>query len=119
MIMVLPMLTACGDDDEDTIDLNSIVGTWMCVKSTDKYQGQSVEGLLVGAQVTIYSNGTYTSTAESFGLSGTYTYNGETFTAKSKSGDTFVIKATVNNNNMYWSGTASNGVSFSYNFKRE
>ena len=118
MLFVLPMMVACGDDDEE-IDLNEIVGTWMCVKSVDSYQGQSANGLLVGAEVTIYSNGTYTSTAESFGNKGTYSYNGETFTAKSVGGDVFVISVSVKGNDMRWKGTASSGVSFDYSFKRE
>ena len=120
MVMALPLVMACGnDDDEGGVDLNQIVGTWMCVKSTDSYQGRSVDGLLVGAEVTINSNSTYTSTAESFGRSGTYTYNGETFTAKSSAGDTFIVKVSVSKNDMRWIGTASNGVSFDYTFKRE
>ncbi|MBO4612854.1 MAG: lipocalin family protein [Bacteroidaceae bacterium] len=118
MVMALPVMVACGDD-EDTVDLNEIEGTWMCVKSTDSYQGQSVDGLLVGAEITIRSNGTYTSTSDNFGRSGTYTYNGETFTAKSNTGDTFIVKIKVKGNDMNWVGTASNGVSFNYSFKRE
>lgn len=120
LVMALPLMVACGSDDDDSgVDLNKIVGTWMCVKSTDTMQGISAEDQFVGVQVTIRDNGTYSSTAESFGRSGTYTYNGETFTAKSSSGKTFIVKATVNKNDMRWTGTASNGVSFDYSFKRE
>ena len=119
VVMMVPIMVACGDDENESVNLNKIEGTWMCVKSTDTYQGRSVDDLLVGAEITINSNGTYTSTAESFGRSGTYTYNGETFTAKNTNGDTFVVKVTVKGNDMNWVGTASNGVSFNYGFKRE
>ena len=113
------VVTSCSDDDDNDLNLDKIVGKWMCVKSTDTYQGTTVEGLLVGAQVVINANGTYSSTAESFGKTGTYVYNGETFTAKNTNGETFIIKAMVHNNDMNWEGTSSTGVSFNYSFKRE
>ncbi|MBP5514150.1 MAG: hypothetical protein J6Y04_05190 [Bacteroidaceae bacterium] len=99
--------------------MDKIEGTWMCVKSLDTHQGTTVEGLLVGAQIVIKANGTYTSSAETFGKLGTYIYNGETFTTKSISGNTFVIKVTFYKYDMNLVGTTSNGVSFSYSFKRE
>ena len=54
----------------------------MCVESQDTSNGQTYEGLLVGAQITIRNNGTYTSTSTSFGSSGTYVLNENTITAK-------------------------------------
>lgn len=122
MVMALPLLMACGSDDDENdakVELNQIVGTWMCVKSTDTMHGISAQDQFVGVRVTINSDGTYSSTAESFGLSGSYAYNGDTFTAQSRGGKTFVINATVGKYDMRWKGTASNGVSFDYSFKRE
>ena len=122
MIMVV-MMTACGGDDNDgNIDVNQAVGTWMCVQSTDTYRGQSVTGLLVGTEITIKADGTYTSTASSstsvMGKSGTYTINGNTITART-SGYTFVMTASFNGNRMTWDGTATNGVNFHYIFQKE
>ena len=124
-VIMMSMMTACGSDDDDNggdIDVNQAVGTWMCVQSTDTYRGQSVTGLLVGKEITIKANGTYTSTASSetsvMGKSGTYTVNGNTITAKT-TGYTFVIQPSFNGNRMTWDGTASNGVNFHYVFQKE
>lgn len=124
-VIMMSMMTACGNDDDDNggdIDVKQAVGTWMCVQSTDTYRGQSVTGLLVGTEITIKANGTYTSTATAetsvMGKSGTYTINGNTITAKT-SGYTFVIQASFSGNRMIWDGTASNGVNFHYVFQKE
>ena len=55
MLPIVCSLCACSssDDDNENIDINSAVGTWMCTKSTDTYQGYTSEGLLVGAQIVI------------------------------------------------------------------
>ena len=94
----------------------------MCVQSTDTYRGQSVTGLLVGTEITIKADGTYTSTASSstsvMGKSGTYTINGNTITART-SGYTFVMTVSFNGNRMTWDGTATNGVNFHYIFQKE
>ena len=123
MMMMVVVMTACGGDDNDgNIDVNQAVGTWMCVQSTDTYRGQSVTGLLVGTEITIKADGTYTSTASSstsvMGKSGTYTINGNTITART-SGYTFVMTASFNGNRMTWDGTATNGVNFHYVFQKE
>ena len=123
MMMMVVMMTACGGDDNDgNIDVNQAVGTWMCVQSTDTYRGQSVTGLLVGTEITIKADGTYTSTASSstsvMGKSGTYTINGNTITART-SGYTFVMTASFNGNRMTWDGTATNGVNFHYIFQKK
>ncbi|MBQ5872455.1 MAG: lipocalin family protein, partial [Bacteroidaceae bacterium] len=88
------------------------------VKSTDTYQGMSQDGLLVGAQIKINENGTFTSTSYNFGRSGTYTYKGNQITAKSSAG-TFVVTVTIDGDKMTWRGTSSTGVSFQYVFQRE
>jgi len=123
LMMMVVVMTACGGDDNDgNIDVNQAVGTWMCVQSTDTYRGQSVTGLLVGTEITIKADGTYTSTASSstsvMGKSGTYTINGNTITART-SGYTFVMTASFNGNRMTWDGTATNGVNFHYVFQKE
>ena len=117
-------LSSCGSDEEKTetstqINVNQAVGTWMCTSSTDTYEGKTYTGLLVGAQVTIKNDGTYTSTSSSIGKQGSYVMNGNTFTAKNSSGDTFVVKVSINGNTMTWQGTSSTGVSFHYVFAKE
>lgn len=120
-MVALPMSVACSSDSEEdeVFDINKAYGTWMCIQSTDSYQGHSQNGLLVGAQITINKGGTYSSTASSFGRTGTYTYTGNQITARSSSGDTFVVTVSINGDKMTWSGTASTGVSFKYVFQKE
>lgn len=122
--MMMSLVVACGDDGDDDgsrgDELRSkAVGTWMCTKSTDSAQGKSYDGLMVGKQVTIKADGTYTSTASTFGYSGSYTIKGNTITAKSKDGSTFVVTVTISGDKMTWNGTASNGTTFHYVFTRE
>ena len=127
MVMALPLMVACGGDDEgssgggakDEDLIRQAIGTWMCTESTDSQQGQSYNGLMVGKEVTINLNGTYTSTAPTFGYTGTYTVSGNKITAKSNSGGTFVITVTISGDKMTWNGTANNGVTFRYVFVRE
>jgi hypothetical protein len=122
VVLLMPLTMSCSSDDdgakgEDLV--KQAVGTWMCTKSTDSAAGQSYDGLMVGKQVTINANGTYTSTASSFGYSGTYTISGNKITAKSSSGATFVVNVSISGDTMTWNGTASNGTSFRYIFIRE
>ena len=123
VVMVMPIMVACGSDGDSGASGDGLktqaVGTWMCTQSTDSANGYSVDGLMVGKEVTIKSDGTYTSTSESFGYKGSYVVNGNKITAKSESGDTFVVTVTINGNSMTWNGTASNGTSFHYVFTRE
>jgi hypothetical protein len=91
----------------------------MCVESTDTQQsGYELKSLIVGKEITIKKDGTFTSNAPSFGKSGTFTVSGNSITAKSEVG-TFVVTVTVSGNKMTWDGTASNGVRFHYVFQRE
>lgn len=126
--MMVAMLSvgfaSCGSDDDDNSPsgndlVTKAIGTWMCTSSTDSAMGYSIDGLMVGKEVTIKSNGTYTSTAETFGYSGTYTIKGNTITAKSKDGATFMVNVTISGDKMTWNGTASNGTTFKYVFTRE
>ena len=91
----------------------------MCVESYDTSYGETYSGLLVGAQITIKSDGTYTSTASSFGASGTYVINQNTITARNNRNETFVVSVTIKGNSMKWEGTSSTGVKFKYTFKKE
>ncbi|MBQ9641565.1 MAG: lipocalin family protein [Bacteroidaceae bacterium] len=122
VVFVVLTMAACGSDEKEdtsTINLNEAVGTWMCISSTDTYQGVSYTGLLTGAEITIKNDGSYTSTASSFGKQGSFTINGNTITAKNSSGDTFVVTVSIKDNTMTWQGTSSTGVSFRYVFTRE
>ena len=125
MAMALPLMVACGGDDgnddgsRDTELIKKAVGKWMCTESTDSYQGQTYSGLLVGKEIAIYANGTYTSTSSSFGHSGTYAVKGNTITAKNQAGDTFMVTVGINGDQMVWNGTSSTGVTFRYVFIRE
>ena len=124
-ILMIPLMVSCGDNDEkdsspsgDDLIIKAS-GTWMCTQSVDTQNGQSYQGLMVGKEIKINPNGTYSSTAATFGYSGTYTVSGNTITARSNAGGTFLITVTINGNRMTWDGTANNGVSFRYIFERE
>lgn len=124
LLLAMPlMMVACGNDSDDDglkdAELKTQAkGRWMCTESTDTSDGYTSKGLMVGKEVFIYANGTYTSTAPSFGTKGTYTVNGNKITAYSSSGGSFVITVTVSGDRMTWNGTANNGVTFRYQFVR-
>ena len=124
-ILIIPLMVSCGDNDEkdgspsgDDLIIKAS-GTWMCTQSVDTQNGQSYQGLMVGKEITINPNGTYTSTAPTFGYSGTYTVSGNKITAHSDAGGTFIINVSISGDRMTWDGTANNGVSFRYIFERE
>ena len=124
-VMMMPLFVACGSDSDgedggarDNELKTQAIGLWMCIESRDTQYGQTMNGLMVGKEIFIYANNTYRSTSSSFGYTGTYTLSGNTITAKSSSG-TFVVTVKINGDQMVWEGTASNGVTFRYVFKRE
>lgn len=124
-ILMIPLMVSCGDNDEkdgspsgDDLIIKAS-GTWMCTQSVDTQNGQSYQGLMVGKEITINPNGTYTSTAPTFGYSGTYTVSGNKITAHSDAGGTFIINVSISGDRMTWDGTANNGVNFRYIFERE
>jgi len=126
IVLSAALFTACEKDEKEPegqkntqVTVDNAIGTWMCVSSIDSYGGERYSGLLVGVQITINADGTYTSTSSNFGRSGTYVMNASTFTAKNNAGDTFVLTADVTNDRMTWQGTSSTGVTFSYVFIRE
>ena len=122
VMMALAVFASCSKDDDNSPQgselVSKAIGTWMCTYSLDSGNGNSYEGLMVGKEVSIKSDGTYTSTAPTFGYTGTYTISGNTITAKSSSG-TFLVTVSISGNQMTWSGTASNGTTFRYVFKKE
>lgn len=112
-------LISCGDEiGDEPVNVKDCIGTWMCIQSTDNAFGKSVDGLLVGKEITLNENGTFTSTAASIGTSGVWTLNGNEATAKSDAG-TFILKIAVSGSTMKWEGTANNGVKFKYTFRKE
>ena len=124
MLLLSASLISCGDDNDNSSAsgddvMSRAIGTWMCTQSTDTQQSNSYYGLMVGKEISIFGNGTYTSTSASFGYSGTYSISGNKITAHSDSGGTFVITVNISGDRMEWNGTASNGVTFRYIFERE
>lgn len=101
-------------------DLQSLaIGTWKCTQSTDTWQnGNSYTGLMVGKEITIKNDGTYTSTSSDFGTSGSYTISGNKIIAKSISGSMFDITVTFSGDNMTWNGVTNNGITFKYVFQK-
>ena len=65
-ILMIPMMVSCGGDDEkdSTPSGDDLIikasGTWMCTQSVDTQNGKSYQGLMVGKEITISPNGTYT-----------------------------------------------------------
>lgn len=101
-------------------DLQSLaIGTWKCTQSTDTWQnGNSYTGLMVGKEITIKNDGTYTSTSSDFGTSGSYTISGNKIIANSISGSMFDITVTFSGDNMTWNGVTNNGITFKYVFQK-
>lgn len=128
LLVVLTMLFAmsCGDDDKGgsgkalTGDelVRKATGTWICTQSTDTKNGKMYEGLMVGNELTINADYTYSSTSQDFGYKGTYSVEGDKISAHSNSGKTFVISASVIGNQMTWKGASGNNVTFNYTFQR-
>lgn len=121
LLSILFVLNSCGDDSDDIVssgDVTQMYGKWTCVTSEDSYMGYTEKDNFVGQTLTINSDKTYTSSSESFGLKGTWQANGNSFTAKGSNGKTITAVFSVNGNYMTLSGSASNGVTFNYHFKR-
>ena len=113
--------TSCSsDDDEDgskDINVQEVVGTWTCTASTDKVDGKTITGYMVGESITISEDGKFSSTASSIG-NGTWELNGNKMSAKNRYGDTFSATIAVSGNKMKWSGSSSQDVSFNYTWKK-
>lgn len=115
------LFTSCSsDDDEDgskDINVQEVVGTWTCTASTDKVDGKSITGYMVGESIIITEEGKFYSTTSSIG-NGTWELIGNKISAKNTYGDTFSITIVVSGNKMKWSGSSSQGVSFNYTWKK-
>ena len=68
--MVLPTMVACGSDDDNGPSGDDLkkqaIGLWMCIESRDEISGRAYNGMMVGKEVCIMSNNTYTSTSSTF-----------------------------------------------------
>ena len=111
--------TSCSSDDDGDKDVQvqEVVGTWTCTASTDKVDGKSITGYMVGESITISEDGKFSSTASSIG-NGIWELNGNKMSAKNTYGDTFSATIAVSGNKMKWSGSSSQGVSFNYTWKK-
>ena len=113
--------TSCSSDDDGDgskdINVQEVVGTWTCTASTDKVDGKTITGYMVGESITISEDGKFSSTASSIG-NGTWELNGNKMSAKNRYGDTFSATIAVSGNKMKWSGSSSQGVSFNYTWKK-
>ena len=114
--------TSCSsDDDEDgskDFNVQEVVGTWTCTASTDKVDGKTITGYMVGESITISEDGKFSSTASSIG-NGTWELNGNKMSAKNTYGDTFSATIVVSGNKMKWNGTSSLNVSFNYTWEKK
>lgn len=115
------VFTSCSSDDDgdgsNGFNAQEVFGTWTCTASTDKMDGQTITGYMVGKTITIKEDGKFTSTSSSIG-NGTWVLDGNQITATNTSGDIFSITLVVNGNTMKWNGTSSQGVSFNYTWKK-
>lgn len=113
--------TSCSSDDDGDgskdINVQEVVGTWTCTASTDKVDGKTITGYMVGESITISKDGKFSSTASSIG-NGSWVLNGNKISAKNTYGDTFSATIVVSGNTMKWNGSSSEGVSFNYTWKK-
>ena len=115
------VFTSCSSDDDgdgsNGFNAQEVFGTWTCTASTDKMDGQTITGYMVGKTITIKEDGKFTSTSSSIG-NGTWVLDGNQITATNTSGDIFSITLVVSGNTMKWNGNSSQGVSFNYTWKK-
>ena len=116
------LFTSCSSDDDGDgskdINVQEVVGTWTCTASTDKVDGKSITGYMVGESITISEDGKFSSTASSIG-NGTWELNGNKMSAKNRYGDTFSATIVLSGNKMKWNGTSSLSVSFNYTWEKK
>ena len=114
--------TACSSDDDGDgskdINVQEVVGTWTCTASTDKVDGKSITGYMVGESIIITEEGKFYSTTSSIG-NGTWELIGNKISAKNTYGETFSVTIVVSGDKMKWSGSSSQGVSFNYTWKKD
>lgn len=122
MSVTVMFFTSCSSDDDGDgskdINVQEVVGTWTCTASTDKVDGKSITGYMVGESITISEDGKFSSTASSIG-NGTWKLDGNKMSAKNTYGDTFSATIVVSGNKMKWNGTSSLDVSFNYTWEKK
>lgn len=115
------VFTSCSSDDDGDgskdINVQEVFGTWTCTASTDKMNGQTTTGYMVGKSITISEDGKFSSTASSIG-NGTWALDGNKISAKNTSGATFNVTISVSGNTMKWNGTSSLDISFNYTWEK-
>lgn len=115
------VFTSCSSDDDGDgskdINVQEVFGTWTCTASTDKMNGQTTTGYMVGKSITISEDGKFSSTASSIG-NGTWVLDGNKISAKNTSGVTFNATISVSGNTMKWNGTSSLDISFNYTWEK-
>ena len=115
------LFTSCSSDDDGDgskdINVQEVVGTWTCTASTDKVDGKSITGYMVGESIIITEEGKFYSTTSSIG-NGTWELIGNKISAKNTYGETFSVTIVVSGDKMKWSGSSSQGVSFNYTWKK-
>ena len=122
MSVTVMFFTSCSSDDDGDgskdINVQEVVGTWTCTASTDKVDGKSITGYMVGEPIIISEDGKLSSTASSIG-NGTWKLDGNKMSAKNTYGDTFSATIVVSGNKMKWNGTSSLDVSFNYTWEKK
>lgn len=118
--LTVMFFTSCSSDDDGDKDVQvqEVVGTWTCTASTDKVDGKTITGYMVGESITISEDGKFFSTESSIG-NGTWELNGNKMSAKNTYGDTFSATIVVSGNKMKWNGTSSLDVSFNYTWEKK
>lgn len=69
-VTVMFFMSCSSDDDGDgskDINVQEVVGTWTCTASTDKVDGKSITGYMVGESIIITEEGKFYSTTSSIG----------------------------------------------------
>lgn len=127
ILMLLPMVASAYDaqyyngnrtgSESENLDITKIVGSWQCTASIDKSGGKTYTDYMKNQVLTVNLDGTYSSTSKEMG-NGTYTIQGNTFTAKSSSGRTFTATVTLDGDTMIMDGKTSDGITFKYTLKR-
>lgn len=119
-VTVMFFMSCSSDDDGDgskDINVQEVVGTWTCTASTDKVDGKSITGYMVGESIIITEEGKFYSTTSSIG-NGTWELIGNKISAKNTYGETFSVTIVVSGDKMKWSVSSSQGVSFNYTWKK-
>lgn len=119
LVSVMSFSSCSSDSDSAPVNINvdDIVGTWVCTKSTDVVNGEAIDGYMVGKYLQINEGGTYTSDSGTMG-SGIWVLNGNNITVKNTN-NSVTINATVSlsGGTLRLKGI-SQGISFDYTFKQ-